>query len=173
MKVIILHSAQVETSRALITELGVDPQMNEDIIVAPNGWSVSGKGSYATLVCPSFSAYPTMVVIEDDGRMRVKSPVAGLAECEAFINAQPEAPSKLIQLSKVDFLGLFADAELVNLKAKEQADPVVGVFWEQFRASDYIRLDDPRTIKGITALEATNNLPVGRSAQILAGESPS
>jgi len=91
MKIIILHNPNSEASRALVAEMGVDPLTDAEAIQTPSGWTVTGRESYATLVCPAFAAYPTCVVIQDDGRMCVRSPVANLAECEAFME-NPGAP---------------------------------------------------------------------------------
>lgn len=92
MRVIILHNPNSEASRVLMAEMGVDPLTDAEAIQAPRGWTVTGSESYATLVCPAFAAYPTCVVIQDDGKMRVKSPVGSLAEAETFaLNSASQA----------------------------------------------------------------------------------
>lgn len=168
MKVIILHSAQVEESRAIMDGLGLDPQMNEETLVAQNGWTVSGKHSYATLVCPAFAAYPTCVVIEDGGTMRVKSPVSDLAECLEFVGT-PLVPEPVTRRSRGEFLELFTDGELEDLKAKEFTIPSIGVFWEKFRSREFIDLADPLTIASVENMEAFGFIASGRAAAILEG----
>lgn len=177
MEIILLHSAQVEDSRALLSELGLVETMEVPadftLMKGSSEVRVISKHALATGVCPSFSCYPTLVVKEGD-QVRSLSGLKTWAEAVDFINEPPATvtPVQKVRFSKLEFLGLLTDAEKVSLKAKETSDPVVGVFWEEFRASEFIDLTDPRTIRGVQALEASDNLDEGRAAQILAGEAP-
>ena len=63
---------------------------------------------------------------------------------EAWIAGFSDA--RKIEHTKLEFLALFTDEEKIRLKALEDSDPTVGLFWEEYRTADSIRLDDPRTI---------------------------
>lgn len=167
MKVIILHSALVESSRNLMAELGVDPQLNEDIITAPNGWQVCAKHSYAVTVCPNFSAYPTCVVIDAGGQMRVKSPVGSLADCEAFTNDLGNPGVKTI-FTPFEFSQRFTFAEQVAIETAGETDASVRVVMRQFQTAQDIDLDNQACQQGVMLLASKGLLTTPRAVAILA-----
>jgi len=171
MDIILLHSEQVEASRAIAAQLGGEPA-DADMIINKDGRDVRivSKHSLAVGLCPNFSAYPAILVVEDGGAIRCKSPVASWAECLDFVDnppAGPEQPAFAAELSKLQFLGLFTDEEKVSLKALESSDPTVALFWEEYRTADTIRLDDPRTIRAVEYLAGRGYLAEGRKEAIL------
>jgi hypothetical protein len=87
MGIILLHSAQVEASRAILQELGLDAG-TVDSTATRDGRAVRvvGKHALAVAVSPNFSAYPA-IVVRDGGSLRVKSPVGSWAECAAVFLA--------------------------------------------------------------------------------------
>lgn len=174
MDIILLHSAQVETSRAIVEELGLDAG-TVDSTVTKDGHSVRvvGKHALAVGVCPNFSAYPA-VVVKNGEAVWVKSPVESWADCLAFLSApaqplSPGVPAVRPALSKLEFLRLFTDEELVRLKMLEGSDPVVAVFWEQYRAAESLRPDDERTGRAIEYLASKGYITPERKSAILAG----
>ena len=170
MQIIFLHSAQVEASRAIAAELGGEPS-EDDIIRSIDGRDVHivSKHALAVGVCPNFSGYPVIVVAEDNGVLRAKSQVGSWAECLEFIDQAPAAPVavKKTELSKLEFLSLFTDEEKVSLKSLESVDPVIALFWEEFRTADAITLDDPRTLHALGYLVSKDYLSEARQAEIL------
>jgi len=171
MNITLLHSAQVETSRAIVQELGGEPAEN-DATITHDGREVRivSKHALAVGVCPNFSAYPA-VVVTDGGELRVKSPVESWAQCLEFIDnppAPPVCPRKL-EFTRLEFLNLFTDEEKIQLKTLENTDPTVALFWEEYRTAQVIRLDDPRTIWSIEYLASRNYLTSARKAEILGG----
>ncbi|MFZ5427746.1 MAG: hypothetical protein ACOZEN_12285 [Thermodesulfobacteriota bacterium] len=171
MEIILLHSAQVEASRAIAAQLGGEPA-EADAIINKDGRDVRvvSKHSLAVGLCPSFSAYPAIAVVEDGGAIRCKSPVASWAECLDFVDSAPAGPAQpahAAELSKLQFLGLFTDEEKISLKALEGTDPTVALFWEEYRTADNIRLDDPRTVRALDYLAAQGYLAQGRKEGIL------
>ena len=171
MEVIILHSAQVETSRTVVSELGGDPQWNSsEEVVNASGREVRviSKHAVAVAACPNFSAYPA-IVVQDGETVRVKSPVESWADCLDFIDNPPvpEAPARKIEHTKLEFLALFTDEEKISLKSFEATDPTVGLFWEEYRTADSIRLDEPRTIRAVEYLAGQGYITAERKADIL------
>lgn len=171
MKIIFLHSAQVEASRNIVAELGGEPS-GVDVTVDHDGRNVRivSKHALAVGVCPNFSGYPVIVVVADDGTQRVKSQVESWAECVEFIDAPAPAQvaqARKVQFTRLEFLNLFADEEKVRLKALESTDPAVALFWEEYRAADSVRLDDPRTVGAIEYLVSKQYLAESRRADIL------
>lgn len=170
MEITLFHSAQVEESRAIVQELGGEPSGN-DVTIDHDGRGVRivSKHALAVGVCPNFSAYPAIVVTGEDGTTRVKSPVGTWAECLDFIDNPPvpPAPVRRVEFSKLEFLSRFTDEEKVQLKTLEATDPVVGLFWEEYRAAESIRLDDPRTIKSVEHLASMHYITDDRKAEIL------
>ena len=169
MDMILLHSAQVEASRAIVQELGGEPAGN-DVTLTYDGREVRviSKHALAVAACPNFSAYPAMVV-QDGETVRVKSPVESWAECLDFAGKPPapSAPAPKVEFTRLEFLNLFTDAEQVALKVAENADPVVGVFWEQYRTAETVRLDDPRTIRALEYLAAQGHIASERKDALL------
>ena len=169
MKVIILHSAQVEASRAIVAELGGEPA-GPDVTVTHGGREVRvvSKHALAVAVCPNFSAYPACVVVEESGDIRVKSPVDSWAECLGFALTPPvQEPALPREFTRLEFLNLFTVQEQVLLKGLEATDPVVGLFWEQWRGAEFISTDDPRTIAGVDQLAADGHITPARADAIL------
>jgi len=170
MQTVFLHSAQVESSRAIMAQLGGEP-VGVDVTINHEGREIRvlSKHSLATGVCPNFSAYPAIVVTQDDGGQRVKSPVDSWAQCLEFIDSPPAATPAAKQTSfpRLEFLGLFTEEEKVSLKALESVDPTVALFWEEFRSADTISLTDPRTIRAVEYLSAQGYLGAGRKEEIL------
>lgn len=174
MDITLLHSAQVEASRAIVEELGLDAG-TVDSTVTKDGHTVRVVGNHAlaVAVCRNFSAYPA-IVVRDGEAQRAKSPVASWAECTQFVESPAELPSPGVPatrpaLTKLEFLRLFTDEELVRLKTLEAADPAVAVFWEQYRAADNLRLDDERTAMAIEYLASKGYITPERKSAILAG----
>lgn len=171
MNIVFLHSAQVEASRAIVQELGSEPAGN-DVTITHGGREVRVISRHALAVgaCPNFSAYPA-IVVQDGENVRVKSPVESWAECLDFADNPPQpAPSvqaPKIEHTKLEFLARFTDEEKISLKALEDTDPTVALFWEEYRTADSIRLDDPRTIRGLEYLAAQGYIPAERKAAIL------
>ncbi|MFP5222284.1 MAG: hypothetical protein ACLGSA_08350 [Acidobacteriota bacterium] len=171
MNIVLLHSAQVESSRAIVQELGGEPTGN-DVTITHGGRDVRviSKHALAVAACPNFSAYPAVVVL-DGQDMRVKSPVESWAECLDFADNPPQAaptvPASKIEHTKLEFLSLFTDEEKISLKALEDTDPTVALFWEEYRTADSIRLDDPRTVRAVEYLAAQGYIAAERKAAIL------
>jgi hypothetical protein len=171
MDIIILHSPLDGASRNLMQALGGEPS-GPDVTISMEGRSVRiiPDHALAVAVCPNFSAYPALVV-KDGETLRVKSPVGSWAECAAFVEtpAQPPLEAAKPPLSKLEFLRLFTDEELVRLKTLEASDPVVAVIWEQVRAAENVRLDDERTVRGAEYLASKGYIAPERKSAILAG----
>lgn len=171
MNIVLLHSAQVESSRAIVQELGGEPAGN-DATITHGGRAVRviSKHALAVAACPNFSAYPA-IVVQDGESVRVKSPVESWAECLDFVDNPPQpapsVPAPKIEHSKLEFLALFTEEEKISLKALEGTDPTVALFWEEYRTADSIRLDDPRTIRAVEYLAAQGYIPAERKAVIL------
>ncbi|KAF0232534.1 MAG: hypothetical protein FD177_2421 [Desulfovibrionaceae bacterium] len=171
MQIILLHSAQVETSRAIVQEIGGNPQWNSaEEVICTGGREVRviSKHALAVAACPNFSAYPA-IVVQDGESVRVNSPVESWVDCLDFADnpPSPETPARKVEHSKLEFLALFTDEEKVSLKALETTDPTVGLFWEEYRTADSIRLDDPRTIRAVEYLTSQGYITAERKEEIL------
>lgn len=167
MHIVLLHSAQVEASRAIVEELGGEPA-GPDATVVHEGREVRivSKHALAVGLCPSFSAYPACVVIDDGGDMRVKSPAGSWAECLAFALAPPaRGPVFPREFTRLDFLNRFTDQEKVLLKSLESSDPIVALFWEEWRCAEAISLDDPRTVRALDYLVQQGHLTPARRSE--------
>ena len=79
----------------------------------------------------------------------------------------PVAEPKPRQLTKLEYMNLFSDAELAGIYTAAKTVVAVEVWLEKFKLASEINLDDPRTVSGVNALEASGLLGVGRAAEIL------
>jgi hypothetical protein len=154
MNITILHSENVTESRQFMEDF------NNNALA---GVTIIDKHDDAVSACPNFSAYPTVVC---DGR--VLSPAPSWADALVWINS-PSVQAPKVEFTRLEFLKLFTDAELVTLKSLESTDPVVGVFWEQYRTAESIRLDDERVINGVTYLGSSGYITPVRATEILGG----
>lgn len=77
----------------------------------------------------------------------------------------PEVQSRMI--TKLAYMNRFQDAELAALYTAAKTVVQIEVWLEKFKMSEFIDLDDPRTIGGVQALEAAGLLGAGRAAAIL------
>ncbi|GFK95752.1 hypothetical protein NNJEOMEG_03620 [Fundidesulfovibrio magnetotacticus] len=167
----LLHSPYDADSRDFLAALGVAEPESDDVTVETGGQAVRIVSDQAKAVaaCPAFSRYPTFVA--SDGRV-VSGPKTW-QECLDFEAASggggfaPD-PQALAELTRLDFLARFTEAELVLLKSLEASDPNVGLFWEQWRAATTVRGDDPRTVRALDYMTAQGHLAPGRKEAILA-----
>jgi len=75
---------------------------------------------------------------------------------------------KTIELSKLDFMNLFTNAELVSIYTAAKTDVAVEVWVKKMEAAQTINLFHQDTIDGVNALEANGLLAAGRAKEILA-----
>ena len=73
------------------------------------------------------------------------------------------------KISKLEYMELFTDNEMVSIFAAAKASPLVEIWLEKFRLSEFIDLADPRNADGLQALESAGILGQGRAAEILNG----
>ena len=70
-------------------------------------------------------------------------------------------------ISKLEFMSLFADAELAAIFTAAKSNVAMEVWVEKLKASAQVHLDNPTTIAGVKALESATLLAVGRASVIL------
>lgn len=165
MTIYLIHSTHSEASRNLVGFIGGDG-MAQDQDIIHDGHPIRVLSQRHSVLDAAIPLYPVPACVVVDGGEARGGSVETWADCAAIIASSP-APSR--QLSKGAFLELFTGEELADLKAKETAIPAVGVFWEKFRARDYISLTDPLTISSVQALEDNGFIAAGRAAAILGG----
>jgi len=176
MSITILHSPFNEASLTFLATLGIAPQ-GEDVTVDINGTAVRVVSNHELAAgIAAFGDYPALVYAPGEAVYVLNRP-ASWQECLDFMaapsGAESEAPAKgPTNLTKLDFLDLFTDTELKSLKGLEASSLDVALFWERYRAAQYMNLADPRTIASINALEATGLIATGRAAQILSNLQP-
>ena len=73
------------------------------------------------------------------------------------------------KISKLEYMELFTDNEMVSIFAAAKVSPLVEIWLEKFRLSEFIDLADPRNADGLQALESAGILGQGRAAEILNG----
>ena len=73
------------------------------------------------------------------------------------------------KISKLDYMELFTDNEMVAIFTAAKASPLVEIWLEKFRLSEFIDLADPRNADGLYALESAGILGQGRALEILNG----
>lgn len=72
------------------------------------------------------------------------------------------------EVSRLDFMDRFTDAELAGVFTAAKSSVSVEVFIEKVKAASHIDLTDPRTISGVQALEVAELISPGRADEILA-----
>jgi len=78
------------------------------------------------------------------------------------------------RLSKLQYMQRFTDAELAAIYSAAKVSAAVEVWLAKFNAASVetdgtsVDLDDPRTIAGLQALEASGLIGAGRAAEVLA-----
>lgn len=78
------------------------------------------------------------------------------------------APEEIVRVvTKLAYMNRFQDQELAALYTAAKSVVQIEIWLEKFKMSEFIDLDDPRTIGGVQALEAAGLLGVGRAAAIL------
>jgi len=73
------------------------------------------------------------------------------------------------KISKLEYMELFTDNEMVSIFTAAKTSPLVEIWLEKFRLSEFIDLADPRNADGLQALESAGILGQGRAAEILNG----
>lgn len=84
-------------------------------------------------------------------------------------DAEPVVAPPLGQISQLEYMERFTDAELENIYGAEAVSLSVRVWLKKFEAADFIDLSDPRTLAGLQALEANGLIGAGRALEIISG----
>ncbi|WP_173086443.1 hypothetical protein [Fundidesulfovibrio magnetotacticus] len=157
-----------------MASLGVDIPQGEDVMLDVDGIGVRIVSDHARCVGinPTFRAYPVLLYTLGQDTYQLDAPTSWQQCLEFMDDPFGDADSGLARMSKLDFLDLFTQAELEALKGLEASVPSVAVFWEKYRAAEYMNLTDPRTVASIRALETAGLIAAGRADRILAGEEP-
>lgn len=71
-------------------------------------------------------------------------------------------------VSHLNFLSRFSSAEYAAIQEARAVSADMDFEWQKFFVSEYIDLDYPPTIAGVTGLENANLIGPGRAAEILA-----
>lgn len=87
------------------------------------------------------------------------------AAAQAAVDA--EIAAEAAKLTKLQFMSLFKDEELVALYTAAKQSVQVEVWLEKLKLSEMVDLMDPRTIAGVNSLAAAGLLTAERAAQIL------
>ena len=169
MSIIILHSPHNGASRAFLAALGVAPA-GEDVTVDIGGTAVRIVSNHELAAgIAGFGDYPALVYAPGEAVYVLNRPESW-QQCLDFMDAPwgPEGPPAFREMTRLEFLNRFTQAEQVLLKSLEATDATVAVFWEQYRAASAIRTDDARTIAALDYLAGQGHLAAGRKAEILA-----
>jgi len=90
----------------------------------------------------------------------------------AEVVVPPTPPAR--RLSKLQYMQRFTDAELAAIYSAAKVSAAVEVWLAKFNAASVetdgtsVDLDDPRTIAGLQALEASGLIGAGRAAEVMA-----
>lgn len=168
MGITILHSPFNEASRAFLAALGIAPA-GDDVAVDIGGTAVRVVSDHERAAgIAGFGDYPALVYAPGEAVYVLNRPESW-QQCLDFLDAPwgPEGPPVSRELTRLEFLNRFTQAEQVLLKSLEATDPTVAVFWEQYRAASAIRTDDARAIAALDYLAAHGHLAAGRKEEIL------
>lgn len=81
----------------------------------------------------------------------------------------PSAPPSVRDLTPVQYLKRFTQAERIAIRAAAASNPAVNDYVQLMNAvTDVVHLDDPDTVAGLNALEAAGLIGTGRAAAIRA-----
>jgi len=80
----------------------------------------------------------------------------------------PTAPPAPKVITKLAFMNLFTDAELVTIYTAAKSSVAIEVWIKKLEAAKDVTLNNQATIDGVNALEAAKLIGVGRAARILA-----
>jgi len=84
------------------------------------------------------------------------------------INAPAPAPTPPKVITKLAFMNLFTDAELVTIYTAAKSSVAIEVWIKKLEAAKDVTLSNQATIDGVKALEASALIGAGRAAEILA-----
>lgn len=89
-----------------------------------------------------------------DGEILDLYPGMSDAEVEAALAAAVDEPmpSQPVLLTRLQFMDLFTQEELVTLYTAAKTEVALEVFLDQFRVTEQIALNDPKVIAGLQAL---------------------
>lgn len=84
----------------------------------------------------------------------------------APVPEQPQPTPRTI--TKLEYMNRFHDDELAALYTAAKSVVQIEIWLEKFKLAEFIDLDDPRTVAGVQALEASQLIGAGRASEILA-----
>jgi len=86
-----------------------------------------------------------------------------------FAPSVPAAAPTVRDLTPVQYLKRFTQAERIAIRAAAASNPVVNDYLQLMNAvTDVVHLDDPDTVAGLNAMEAAGLIGTGRAAAIRA-----
>jgi hypothetical protein len=83
---------------------------------------------------------------------------------DPLVNAVITTPR---EITKYMYMTRFTDAELATLYTAAKSVIQIEIWLEKFKLAEVINLDDPMTVAGLHALEASGLIAAGRAAVIL------
>ena len=84
------------------------------------------------------------------------------------VNPPAAAPTPPKVITKLAFMNLFTNAELVAIYTAAKSSVAIEVWIKKLEAAKDVTLSNQATIDGVKALEAAKLIGVGRAARILA-----
>jgi hypothetical protein len=92
---------------------------------------------------------------------------ADQAIADAAAAAAAYVPPKPTQYSRVEFMSLFTQPELVAIYTAAKTNVEIEIFLDFMKAAEFVSTLDPRTIAGVQALETATLIAAGRANEIL------
>lgn len=110
-----------------------------------------------------------MSVLETiDGDYLVRTHPSGAVE--RVLIGTPPAPAPRYTLTRLEFRSRFQHEEKVAIYTAAESSIQIRIWLDDMNAAAEIRLDDPRTVAGVQALETLGLIGAGRAAEILTPE---
>lgn len=86
---------------------------------------------------------------------------------EEMANTPPYVPQQIKILSSLQFRDRFTLEEKLAIRAAAMTDHVVGLFYDESLAADFIDLDDPRVEQGVDLYISKGLVDSSRKTEIL------
>jgi hypothetical protein len=154
MDIILLHSATVAESRALLASLGVAIPEGGDVTVTMGADTarIISKHAQAVGICPAFPGYPAAVLGEGETQRVLPFPASWAAVLEWAANPPTPAPTTPDTFTPAEFMRLFTQDELDAVLAAEATDADVKRMWAFIRAVGYVNMADQLTENSLRML---------------------
>ena len=148
-----------------------EPSLNGTIFPKIEGitFAWARESNYPTLVPEFFGTCPNTSFTQVDGVLGIFVEADFNSMLADEMRARAEKALESSRMSRLEFMGLFSDSELIGIYSAAKSSPAIEVWLDKLKLADSVALGDSRVQSGLNGLVEAGLLTSTRVDQIKKG----